>query len=107
MPKKFKVAFELDEQDAAYFRGLYRRAKQSASEMDPETIIRDARKLVTHVRASQRVPRFVVEAIETLEDMTQVSTTICAGNLGANTICIECFCYRTINLIVKAGPATI
>jgi uncharacterized membrane protein YkvA (DUF1232 family) len=72
MPKKFKVAFELDEKDAAYFRGLYRRAKQSAAEMDPEAIIRDARKLVTHVRASQRVPRFVVEAIETLEDMTQI-----------------------------------
>ena len=39
MSKKFKVAFELDEQDAAYFRGLYRRAKQNASQMDPETIM--------------------------------------------------------------------
>jgi uncharacterized membrane protein YkvA (DUF1232 family) len=72
MPKKFKVAFELDEQDAAYFRGLYRRAKQNAAQMDPEEIIRDASKLVAQVRESKRVPRFVVDAISTLEDMTQI-----------------------------------
>jgi uncharacterized membrane protein YkvA (DUF1232 family) len=72
MSKKFKVAFELDEQDAAYFRGLYRRAKQNAAEMDPDAIIRDARKLVKQVREAQRVPRFVVDAIATLEDMTGI-----------------------------------
>jgi uncharacterized membrane protein YkvA (DUF1232 family) len=72
MSKKFKVAFELDEQDAAYFRGLYRKAKQNAAQMDPEAIIRDARKLVEQVRESKRVPKFVVEAISTLEDMTQI-----------------------------------
>ena len=72
MASKFKVTFELDEQDAAYFRGLYRRAKKNAAEMDPDGIIRDAQKLVKHVRDSKRVPRFVVDAIETLEDMTQI-----------------------------------
>lgn len=72
MSTKFKVTFELDEQDAAYFRGLYRQAKQNASKMDPETIIKDALKLVEHVRSSKRAPRFVVDAIETLEDMTRI-----------------------------------
>jgi uncharacterized membrane protein YkvA (DUF1232 family) len=72
MSTKFKVTFELDEQDAAYFRGLYRRAKQSASKLDPDTIIKDARKLVDQVRSSKKAPRFVVEAIQTLEDMTRI-----------------------------------
>jgi uncharacterized membrane protein YkvA (DUF1232 family) len=72
MSTKFKVTFELDEQDAAYFRGLYRRAKQSAAKLDSDSIIKDARKLVDQVRASKKVPRFVVEAIETLEDMTRI-----------------------------------
>lgn len=72
MSKKFKVTFELDEQDAAYFRGLYRAAKKRAAKMDPDTIIKDATRLVEHVRASKRAPRFVVDAIETLEDMTQI-----------------------------------
>jgi len=72
MSKKFKVAFELDEQDAAYFRGLYRRAKRNAAQMDADTIIRDARNLVQHVKDSKRAPKFVVEAIATLEDMTQI-----------------------------------
>jgi uncharacterized membrane protein YkvA (DUF1232 family) len=72
MSTKFKVTFELDEQDAAYFRGIYRKAKQNASKMDPSSIIKDALKLVEHVRNSKRAPRFVVEAIQTLEDMTQI-----------------------------------
>ncbi len=68
----FKVTFELDEQDAAYFRALYRKAKKSASRMQPDEIIRDAKKLVDHVREVKRVPHFVKEAISTLEDMTQI-----------------------------------
>jgi uncharacterized membrane protein YkvA (DUF1232 family) len=72
MSTKFKVTFELDEQDAAYFRGLYRRAKQSASKLDPEAIIKDARRLVEQVRSSKKVPRFVVDAIQTLDDMTRI-----------------------------------
>lgn len=72
MSTKFKVTFELDEQDAAYFRGIYRKAKQNASKMDPSSIIKDALKLVEHVRTSKRAPRFVVDAISTLEDMTQI-----------------------------------
>ena len=72
MATKFKVTFELDEQDAAYFRGIYRKAKANASKMDPSSIIKDARKLVDQVRSSKKTPRFVVDAIQTLEDMTRI-----------------------------------
>lgn len=72
MSKKFKVAFELDDQDAAYFRELYRQAKQNAAKLDPDTILKDARKLIETVRKSAHVPRFVSDAITTLEDMTQI-----------------------------------
>ena len=72
MATKFKVTFDLDEKDAAYFRGLYRDAKKKAEKADPEAIIAEAKKLVEHVRESKRVPGFVSEAISTLEDMTQI-----------------------------------
>lgn len=72
MAPKFKVTFELDERDAAYFRSLYREAKRNASRMDPKKILRDARKLVESVKESQRVPAFVAEAISTLQDMTDI-----------------------------------
>jgi uncharacterized membrane protein YkvA (DUF1232 family) len=72
MDKKIKVTFELEEQDASYFRDLYRQAKQNAAKLDPDTIIKDARKLVETVRQSAHVPRFVAEAIATLEDMTHI-----------------------------------
>jgi uncharacterized membrane protein YkvA (DUF1232 family) len=72
MTKKFKVTFELEEQDTAYFRDLYRQAKQNASKLDPDSIVKDARKLVETVRQSSRVPRFVADAIATLEDMTLI-----------------------------------
>jgi uncharacterized membrane protein YkvA (DUF1232 family) len=72
MDRKFKVAFELDERDAAYFRDLYKRAKENAAKLDPEQIVKDAKSLVEKVRASEHAPRFVLDAIATLEDMTQI-----------------------------------
>jgi uncharacterized membrane protein YkvA (DUF1232 family) len=72
MSTRFKVSFELDEEDAAYFRGLYRKAKQNASKLDEKAIIEDASKLVEQVRGSKKTPRFVKDAIQTLEDMTQI-----------------------------------
>ena len=68
MATKFKVSFELDEQDAKYFRSLYRAAKKNAARLDPGEIIRDARKLVTEVRGSKKVPRFVTEAIAAIDE---------------------------------------
>ena len=69
---KFKVSFELDEDDAAYFRGLYRQAKQSASKLDADQVVKDARTLIARVRQAPHVPAFVTDAITTLEDMTQI-----------------------------------
>ena len=70
MDKKFKVAFDLDEKDAAYFRDLYKQAKVNAAKLEPDTILKDARKLIEKVRTSEHVPRFVLDAIQTL--MTQI-----------------------------------
>jgi uncharacterized membrane protein YkvA (DUF1232 family) len=69
---KFKVTFELDESDAEYFRGLYRKAKKGAADQRPDEIIRAARDVVTRVRASKKTPRFVVDAIEVLADLTEI-----------------------------------
>ena len=72
MGKKFKVAFDLDEKDAAYFRDLYKQAKLNAAKLEPDTILKDARKLIEKVRTSEHVPQFVLDAIQTLEDMTLI-----------------------------------
>ena len=72
MASKFKVSFELDEEDAAYFRNLYRKAKQGARQLDPEKVIKDARDVVAQVEASRKTPRFVSEAIHTLADLAEV-----------------------------------
>lgn len=72
MAPKLKVTFELDERDAAYFRGLYREAKRNAAKMDQRKILRDARKLIESVKESERVPAFVAEAVSTLQDMADI-----------------------------------
>jgi uncharacterized membrane protein YkvA (DUF1232 family) len=69
---KFKVTFTLDESDANYFRSLYRKAKRGAKELDAEQIIRDARGIVRQVRSSNKTPRFVVDAIDVLADLTDL-----------------------------------
>ncbi len=72
MAGKFKVTFTLDEEDANYFRNLYRKAKKSAANHDPQAIIKDAMSLVERVRGSKKTPRFVADAIAVLEDLTQM-----------------------------------
>jgi len=72
MASNFKVTFTLDESDATYFRNLYRKAKQEAKKQSREQIIEDARAIVRDVRASKKTPRFVVEAIEVLADLTEL-----------------------------------
>jgi uncharacterized membrane protein YkvA (DUF1232 family) len=69
---KFKVTFQLDESDAEYFRSLYRKAKKGAADQESETIIASARDVVKRVRASKKTPRFVIEAIEVLSDLTDL-----------------------------------
>jgi len=68
----FKVTFKLDEDDAKYFRSLFRKAKKAAAEQDAAEIIQAARDLVASVRKSRKTPGFVREAIQTLQDLTEI-----------------------------------
>ncbi len=70
--RKFKVSFTLDEDDAKYFRDLFRVAKKNAAHQDEREILAGAHTLVKSVRKSKKTPGFVLEAIETLEDLTQL-----------------------------------
>ena len=69
---KFKVTFTLDDEDENYFRALYRTAKKNAKLSDPEKILREARGIVTKVRKSTKTPKFVLDAIEVLEDLADL-----------------------------------
>jgi uncharacterized membrane protein YkvA (DUF1232 family) len=68
----FKVSFVLDDQDAAYFRKLFREAKRAAADVDKDEIIKAAKDLVESVRSSKKTPNFVLEAISAIEDLTQI-----------------------------------
>ena len=68
----FKVSFVLDEQDAAYFRKLFREAKRAAADVDKDEIIAAAKDLVKTVRSSKKTPNFVLEAISSIEDLAQI-----------------------------------
>jgi uncharacterized membrane protein YkvA (DUF1232 family) len=68
----FKVTFKLDEDDANYFRSLFRKAKKAISDQDQTEILKSARDLVETVRRSKKTPGFVLEAIETLHDLTEI-----------------------------------
>ena len=72
MAKPIKITFSLDESDSAYFRNLYRSAKKHASPDDAPKIIAEVQGLVERVRATEKVPNFVEEAIVTLEDLIQM-----------------------------------
>lgn len=68
----FKVTFTLDEDDARYFRSLYTKAKRGAKIKDEKKIIREARGIVKQVRANKKTPRFVADAIDVLDDLTEL-----------------------------------
>ncbi len=68
----FKVSFTLDEQDISYFRTLFRKAKRGAKELDRDEIIASARGLVASVRKTKKTPKFVVEAVTAIEDLTEI-----------------------------------
>jgi uncharacterized membrane protein YkvA (DUF1232 family) len=70
--KSFKVSFTLDESDAAYFRRLYRTAKERSSPEDRPRIVKEVGDLIARVRATEKAPRFVLEAITVLEDLIQM-----------------------------------
>ena len=52
----FKIVFSLDDEDTAYFRGLFRAARKAASAQDEKKVIRGARKLVEDMRKTKKTP---------------------------------------------------
>jgi len=62
--KPIKIVFELDHDDIEYFRKLFQKAQRNASKLDPAKVLADGKKLVKKIRASKRVPPFVLQAIE-------------------------------------------
>jgi uncharacterized membrane protein YkvA (DUF1232 family) len=68
----FKVSFTLDASDVAYFRKLYRTAKQHSSPEDRPKILAEVGDLVSRVRSAKKTSSFVIEAIEILEDLIQM-----------------------------------
>ena len=68
----FKVSFNIDEQDAAYFRALFRKAKQAARDLDEQQIVDAALDLVRNVRRAKKTPHFVLDAAQSVEDMVAV-----------------------------------
>jgi len=70
--RSFRVSFNLDEADAKYFRSLFQKAKKAVADEDSGEIVRSARALVERVRSSERVPGFVLDAIQSLEDLTRI-----------------------------------
>jgi len=68
----FKVSFSLDEDDVAYFRNRFKQAKRAARETPPEQILTAAHELVKSVQGARKVPKFVVTAIESIQDLVEV-----------------------------------
>ena len=72
MSGKTKISFSLDDSDLAYFRAIFRAAKQNAGEVDRSKIEQGVKRLIKDVRAAKRAPGFVIEAVQTLEDLLGV-----------------------------------
>jgi uncharacterized membrane protein YkvA (DUF1232 family) len=68
----FKVTFKLDEDDTKYFRALFRKARKAAAGQEDADVLSAAHALVSSVRRSKKTPGFVLEAIETLQDLTEI-----------------------------------
>jgi len=72
MAGKTKISFTLDDSDLAYFRAIFRAAKQNAGEVDRSKIEQGVRRLIQDVREAKRAPSFVLEAVQTLEDLLRL-----------------------------------
>jgi uncharacterized membrane protein YkvA (DUF1232 family) len=72
--RSFKVSFTLDEKDVDYFRRLFRRARKNAKGTDPAEILTAAHALVASVRSTAKTPAFVIEAVQAIEDLSQIIT---------------------------------
>jgi uncharacterized membrane protein YkvA (DUF1232 family) len=70
----FKVSFNLDEDDVRYFRKLFRSARANAATTDEGAIVSSAAALVTLMRTKKNTPRFILEAVGSLEDLANIIT---------------------------------
>lgn len=70
--KKFKVSFNLDEGDVAYFRRLFRIARKGASGKNADDIVAASGAIVETVRGMKKAPSFIVDAVDTLQDLTEI-----------------------------------
>ena len=68
----FKITFSLDQEDVAYFRRLFKQARKAAASMDEAKILRGAKRLLVDVRRVKKTPKFVLEAMTTLEDLLEL-----------------------------------
>lgn len=68
----FKVSFTLDPDDVAYFRRLFKQSRRAAAKLDDGKIVRGAKKLLGEVRSTRKTPKFVLEAMRTLDDLIQL-----------------------------------
>lgn len=69
MAGKTKISFSLDDTDLAYFRAILRAAKKNAEHVERSKIEDGVRRLIDDVRKAKRAPHFVLEAVQTLEDL--------------------------------------
>jgi len=72
MSGKTKISFHLDDSDLAYFRAIFRAAKQNAGDIDRSKIQQGVERLIKDVRAAKRAPAFVLDAVLTLEDLLKL-----------------------------------
>lgn len=72
MTSSMKITFTLDETDLAYFKDLFRKVKKHASALESDKVIADVKDLIGRVRASKKMPSFVLEAIGNLEALIQM-----------------------------------
>ena len=70
--RSFKVSFNLDERDVDYFRRLFRNARKGAVGLEADEILKSANGLVEAVRSANKTPTFVLDAVESIEDLTQI-----------------------------------
>ena len=67
----FRITFSLDESDVAYFRRLYKTAKRNAP-ADASGIVEQVQQTIREVRSRPKVPKFVEQTIDALDDLIQM-----------------------------------
>ncbi len=72
MAQKFKIQFTLDESDLNFFRALFRKARQEATQRDSQEIVKVVQELIKRVTAQRKIPSLVQEATRTLEDLIEM-----------------------------------